>query len=320
MKRLLSTLIAAILFLVHAAIHAQPYPSKPIRFVIPFGPGSATDTLARIAAQDLSQSLGQPVVVVPKPGADGALSALDVKRSAADGYAFLFGTNSPLSAVPNIRKEPPYDVMADFTPVSYIGENTFFIVVHPSVPAKSLVELIAHAKANPKTLNYPAGNTYALVATALFAMNNGIAMHAVPYKSEPDAMPDLLSGRMHLLFGTATSVLAHVKDGRLRALVTTLQERSPLLPDVPSFPEAGQAKFPIGPWFGLVGPAGLPPKIVARMNQEMVATLGKPAVKELMLRQGFMARSSTPEALAANIKEQLAVWKSALKSAGVDPQ
>jgi tripartite-type tricarboxylate transporter receptor subunit TctC len=320
MQRLTATLIAAVLFLPQAAIHAQSYPHKPIRFVVPFGPGSASDVLARIAGQDLSQSLGQPIVVVPKPGADGALSALDVKRSAADGYAFLFGTNSPLAVVPNIRKKPPYDVMADFTPITFIGENTFFIVVHPSVPAKSIAELVAYAKANPKTLNYPAGNTYALVATALFAVTNGIQMHAVPYKSEPDAMPDLLSGRMHLLFGTPTSVLAHVKEGRLRALVTTLQERSPLLPDVPSFPEAGQPKLPIGPWFGLVGPAGLPREIVARMNKEMVAVLARPSVKEQMLRQGFMARSSTPEALAAYMKEQLAVWKTALNAAGVEPQ
>ncbi len=320
MQKLIATLFVAVLFLPQAAIHAQPYPSRPLRFVIPFGPGSATDTLARIAGQDLSLSLGQPVVVVPKPGADGALSALDVKRSTADGYTFLFGTNSPLAVVPNIRKEPPYDVMADFTPVTFLGDNTFFIVVHPSVPVKSITELVAHAKSNPKALNYPSGNTYALVATALFAMNNGIAMHSVPYKSEPDAMPDLLSGRMHLMFGTPTSVLAHAKEGRLRILATTLNERSPLMPDVPSFPETGQAKFPIGPWFALVGPAGLPRELVARMNKEMVAVLGKPSVKELMLKQGFMAKSSTPEALTTYMKEQLAIWKTALKVAGVEPQ
>lgn len=328
MQKLIAALISSVLFLPLAATHAQPtstssgqaYPSKPIRFVISFGPGSASDVLARIAGQDLSQSLGQPVVVLPKPGADGALSAMDVKRSAADGYTFLFGTNSALAVVPNIRKEPPYDVMADFTPITYIGDNTFFIVVHPSVPAKSMAQLVALAKANPKALNYPVGNTYALVATALFAANNGIAMHAVPYKSEPDAMPDLLSGRVHLLFGTSTNVLAHAKEGKLRALATTLQERSPLLPDVPSFLEAGQPNLPIGPWFAMVGPAGLPPEIVARMNKEMVAVLARPSVKEAMLKHGFMAKSSTPDALAAYLKEQLAVWKTALKTAGVELQ
>ena len=320
MRKLIATLIAAVLFLPLASIHAQPYPSKPIRFVISFGPGSASDVLARIAGQELMQSLGQPVVVVPRPGADGALSGMEVKRAPADGYTFLFGSNSALAVVVNMRKEPPYDAMADFTPITFLGENTFFIVVHPAVPAKTLAELIAHAKANPKALNYVVGNTYALVSTALFALNNGITMHAVPYKSEPDAIPDLLSGRVHLLNGTATNVAAHVKDGKLRVLATTLNERSPLMPDVPSFPEAGQAKFPIGPWFGLVGPAGLPREIVARMNKEMVAVLAKPSVKEAMLKHGFMARSSTPEALAAHMKDQIVIWKAALKAAGVEPQ
>jgi tripartite-type tricarboxylate transporter receptor subunit TctC len=315
------------MFLTHTAVHAQvatgagqAYPTRPIRFVIPFGPGSATDVLARIAGQDLAQSLGQPVVVVAKPGADGALSALEVKRATADGYTFLFGTNSPLAVVPNMRKEPPYDVMADFTPVTFLGDNTFFLVVHPSVPAKSVAELVTHAKANPKALNYAAGNTYALVATAMFAVNNGMQMHVVPYKSEPDALVDLLSGRIHLMLSTSTTASAHVKEGRLRVLATTLPERSPLMPDVPSFPEAGQAKFPIGPWFALVGPAGLPREVVARMNKEMVAVLAKPAIKESMLKQGFMAKSSTPEVLTAYMKEQIAVWKSALKLANVEPQ
>jgi tripartite-type tricarboxylate transporter receptor subunit TctC len=320
MQLLLAALIAGALLSYQTLLHAQQYPSRPIRFVLAFGPGSASDALARIAAHELSQSLGQPIVILPKPGADGALSALEVKRAAADGHTFLFGTNSPLAVVPNIRKDPPYDVMADFTPVTFLGDNTFFIVVHPSVPAKTIPELIAHAKANPKALSYAAGNTYALVSTSLFAVNNGIELRAVPYKSEPDSVPDLLSGRVQVLNGTVTTVAAHVRDGKLRALATTLSERSPLMPDVPSFPEAGQRKFPIGPWFALVGPARLPSEIVVRMNKEMVAVLAKPSVKEAMLKHGFMARSSTPEALAAFMKEQLSVWKGALKTAGVEPQ
>jgi tripartite-type tricarboxylate transporter receptor subunit TctC len=323
MHKLIAALLAVAGFLSPVVLHAQPnaaYPVRPIRFVIPFGPGSASDVLARIAAQELSQALGQPVVVVPKPGADGALSALDVKRSAADGYTFLYGTNSPLAVVPNIRKEPPYNVLTDFTPVTYIGDNTFFVVVHPSLPVKSVSELIAHAKANPKVLNYAVSNTYALVATAMFAVNNGIQMHVVTYKSEPETIVDLLSGRLHLMFGTSTTVSAHVKEGKLRVLATTFHERSPLMPDVPSFPEAGQPKFPIGPWFALMGPAALPRGLVARMNKEMVEVLAKTTVKEQMLKQGFMAKSSTPEALALHIKDQLAVWKTALKNAGVEPQ
>jgi tripartite-type tricarboxylate transporter receptor subunit TctC len=323
MHKLMAATLAAAFFLSSGAAHAQPagsYPSRPIRFFIPFGPGSASDVLARIAAQELSLSMGQPVIVIPKPGADGALSALEVKRATADGYTFLYGTNSPLAVVPNIRKQPPYDVMADFTPVTFLGDNTFFVVVHPTVPVKSVNELIAHAKSNPKSLNYAASNTYALVATAMFATTNGIQMHVVPYKSEPDAIIDLLSGRLHLMFGTSTTVSAHVKEGKLRVLATTLHERSPLMPDVLSFPEAGQAKLPIGPWFALVGPAALPRPLVARMNKEMVAVLAKPQVKEQMLKHGFMTKSSTPEALTAYIKEQLSLWKTALKLAGVEPQ
>lgn len=319
-SRLAAAASAALLLLPLAAAHAQTYPSRPIRFVIAFGPGSASDHLARIVGNELSQRMGQPIVVMPKPGADGALAALEVKRASADGHTFLFGTNSPLAVVPNNRKEPPYDVMADFTPVTFLGDNTFFIVVHPSVPARSIGELIAYAKNNPKALSYAAGNTYALVSTALFAVNNGIELRPVFYKSEPDSVADLLSGRVQVLNGTLTTVAGHVKEGKLRVLATTLSERSPLMPDVPSFPETGQGEFPIGPWFALVGPARLPPEVVTRMNKEMVEVLGNPNVKQAMLKHGFMARSSSPEALRKFMKEQLSVWKSALKAADVQPQ
>ncbi|MBM3340671.1 MAG: tripartite tricarboxylate transporter substrate binding protein [Betaproteobacteria bacterium] len=328
MHRGLFALLAMALLLPQAVSYAQPaakaagqaYPARPIRFIISFGPGSASDVLARITGQELSQSLGQPIIVIPKPGADGAISAVEVMRATADGHTFLYGTNSAYAVVPNIRREPPYNVLTDFTPVTFIGENTFFIVVHPSVPAKTLNELIAHAKAKPDVLYFAAGNTYALVSTHLFSAINGIKMVSVPYRSEPEAMTDLLSGRVSVMNSTATSVLTHVREGRLRALATTLHVRSPLMPDVPSFPEAGQQKFPIGPWFGLVGPAGLPSAIVARMNKEMVAVLDKPSVKEAKLKHGFVARSSTPQALAAYMKDQLEVWKSALKAAGIPQQ
>ena len=320
MLKTLVAALAAVLLLPQAEAEAQAYPSKPIRFVLPFGAGSATDALARIVGQELEQSLGQPVLVVQKPGADGAIAASEVKRSPPDGYTFLFGTNSPLAVAPNMQKDPPYNVLTDFTPVTYLGDNTFFIVVHPSVPATSMAELIAVAKASPKPMNFAAGNTYALVSMAILASTNRMELEAVRYKSEPDAMTDLLSGRIQLMNGTATSVLAQVKAGKLRALATTLDERSPLLPEVPTLVEAGQPKFPIGPWFALVGPAGLPPEIVATMNKAMVAILAKPTVREQMQRHGFGAKSSTPEALAAYLKEQLTVWKTALTAAGLEPQ
>ncbi len=320
MLKIIAAALAAVLVLPQVEAQAQAWPSKPIRFVLPFGAGSATDALARITGQELEQTLGQPVIVVPKPGADGALAAGEVKRSAPDGYTFLFGTNSPLAVAPNMQKQPPYDVLADFTPVTRIGDNTFFIVVHPSLPVTSLAELIAFAKASPKPLDHATGNTYALVSMAMLATNNRIRLEAVRYKSEPDAMADLLSGRVMLMNGTSTSVLAHVKAGKLRALSTGFDARSPLLPDVPSFVEAGQAQLPISPWFALVGPAGLPPEIVDSMNKAMAAALAKPAVKEQMQKHGFAPKSSTPAELAAYMKDQLEVWKVALRDAGIEPQ
>lgn len=320
MLRILAAMLAAVTLWLPGAAGAQAYPSKPIRFVLPFGAGSATDALARIAGQELEQTLGQPIIIVPKPGADGALSAGEVKRAAPDGYTFLFGTNSPLAVAPNMLKEPPYDVMADFTPVTYLGDNTFFLVVHPSLPVKTVADLITFAKASPTPLNYATGNTYAFVSMAMFAKANDIKLEAVRYKSEPDAMTDLLSGRVQLMNGTSTSTIPHVKAGRLRALSTSFPERSPLMPELPSFVEAGQKPFPISPWFALVGPAGLPPEIVATMNKAMSAALAKPSVVEQMQRHGFIPKSSTPEVLANYMKDQLGVWKTVLKDAGIEPQ
>jgi len=320
MLRVIVAALAALLLLPQAEAEAQAYPSKPIRFVIPFGAGSATDALARIAGQELEQTLGQPIIVVPKPGADGALAAAEVKRSAPDGYTFMFGTNSPLAVVPNMHKEPPYNVMTDFTPVTFLGENTFFIVVNPSLPVTTVDALVAYARTTPKPLNYATGNTYAFISMAMFANTNKIQLEAIRYKSEPDALADLLSGRVPLMNATSTSVAAHVKAGKLRALSTSFDERSPLMPDVPSIVEAGQRPFPVAPWFALVGPADLPPDIVATMNKAMAAALAKPSVREQMQRHGFNPKSSTPAELASYMKDQLAVWNIALKQAGIEPQ
>ena len=323
MHRLAAALAAAFTLLsvtLATGAHAQAWPAKPIRFVVPFGPGSATDNLARIVANELSPILGQPVVIENRAGADGAIGGTTVARAAPDGYTFLFGSNSPLSVVPHMRKEPPYDPLKEFTPITFYGDNTFFVAVHPSVPAQTLAELFAYAKANPGKLNYATGNTYSIVSTAMLLRAAGVRMEAVPYKSEPDAIVDVLTGTVQVFNASATTLVAHVRSGKLRALATTLAERSPLLPDVPSIVETGRAKLPIGPWGAMVGPAGLPADIVARMNKEMVAVLAKEGVKAEMAKHGFVAKSSTPEELAAFLKDQLAVWKVALEEAGIQPQ
>ena len=311
--------LATTLLLASAAV-AQPYPSKPIKFVIPFGPGSATDLLARVVAQDLTASLGQPVVILHKPGADGSIAGVEVVRSAPDGYTFLFGSNSPLAVMQLMRKQPPYDALKDFTPISMLGGNTFFLLVSPTLPVKSLAELVAHAKANPKTLNYAAGNTYALASLKMLSKTLGIEIEPIPYKSEPDAVVDLMSGQVHIMNTTSSTAIPQVKAGKLNAVATMLGQRSPLLPDVPSIVEFGLKTLPIEPWFALVGPAGLPADIVQRMNKEVAASLAKPQVRALLLPQGFIPRSSTPEELATYMKDQVRIWAAALKDAGVEPQ
>ncbi len=320
MRRLLIALLGAQLLLPIVQASAQTYPNKPIKFVIPFGPGSITDTLARLLANDLSPGLGQPMVIVNRGGADGAIGATEVKRSAPDGYTLLFASNSPIPVAPLLRKEPPYDPIADFTPISFLGNTTFLIAVNPSVPAKSLSELIAYAKANPGKINYGTGNTTSIVSAALLAKNNGIEMQAVPYKAEPEAIVDLLSGQLHLMVGSLATLTPFIRDGKLRALSTLLPSRTPLLPDVPSITEAGQKPFEVGPWGALVGPAGLPADVVERLNVAVRATLAKPDMRDQMLKLGFAPEASSAKELGAFFKDQVVKWRKALAEAKLEPQ
>ena len=318
MKRLLTFAFAcSILF--SASTPAQ-YPSKPVRMVVPFGAGSSTDIVARIIGQPLGQALGQPVVVETKPGADGIIAAQDVVKSAADGHTIFLATNSPLSAAPHLKKNVPYHPLNDFTPISFVGNYTFFIVVHPSVPAKNLAELIDFARKNPGKLNYASGNTTSIVSTAMFATLAKISMTHIPYKTEPPAITDLLSGQIHLMFSSYSTVAPHLKEGKIRALVTTLPERSPLIPEVPSIVEAGFPKFPIVPWAGMVGPAKMPKEVVERLNRELNAILKRPDVRESLAKQAFAGRGSSVEELATYLKEQFDVWGKAVRDAGIQPE
>src|SRR5256885_1585034 len=212
------------------AVCAQ-YPAKPVRVVVPFPGGSATDTVTRILANAVSQSIGQPLVVENKAGADGAIAAAEVAKAQPDGYTLLMATNSPMAAVPAMKKSPPYDALADFTPITDIGRYTFFILVHPSVPAKTLAELIDHARANPGKLNYATGNTTSIVSTAYFASLAGIQLVHVPYKGEPQAVTDLVAGPLQLMVCSSSTSIAQIRAGRLRALVTTPGKRSHMLPE-----------------------------------------------------------------------------------------
>ena len=311
--------IAAGLALLGTAANAQSYPSKPITVIVPFGPGSATDTIARLVSQNLATALNASIIVENKAGANGAIAATYVARSVPDGYTLLMATNSPMSAVPALKKSPPYDPVNDFTPITDIGRYTVFMYVNSNVPAKTLAEFIAYAKANPGKLSYATGNASGIVAFAQFNSLTGIDMLPVPYKSAPPAMLDLVAGRVDAMMDPPTTGLPYVKDGRLRALVTTLDRRSPLLPDVPTIREAGVPEFTISNWMGLVGPAGMPRDVVNRLNREFANALKRPEVVAALEKQAFLPNPSTPEQFGDFIKEQMQSYATLLKRAGVQP-
>ena len=319
-RSLLRFCAAALLAFSALQAGAQAFPSKPVRLVVPFPPGSATDSVARAFAQVLAPALGQPVVVDNKAGADGALAGQDVMRAPADGHTLLFGTNSPLAVAPAMKKTPPYDPLTDFTPVIDVGRYTFFLMVHPSVPANTLAEFIAHARAQPGVLNYATGNTTGLVAVAQFASLAGVRMTHVPYKGEPQALTDLLAGRVQMMVVSAGTSVPHVREGKLRALAVTLGNRSAILPQVPTMAEAGMPQFSITSWAAVVGPARMPAEVTERLNREFTAAMTKPEVLTVIERQAFALTGSTPARLGTFMKEQLESYRATLKAAGIEPE
>lgn len=316
MKRLLTALILGAAALTASA---QSWPAKPVRLVVPFPPGSATDTVARAFGGAVAQSIGQPVLVENKAGADGAISGAEVVRAAPDGYTLFFATNSPMAVAPAMKKNPPYDPIRDFTPIADIGRYTFFVVVHPSVPAKTVAELLQYAKDNPEKLNYATGNTTGIMSTAQFMHLGGIRMTHVPYKGEPQALTDLIAGRVQVMVVSAGTSVPHIKEGRLRALAVITTNRSPILPDVPTIAEAGMPKFSITSWAALYGPAKLPREIVERVNKEFLAAAQRPEVQATLERQAFVFVGSTPEKLAVFTKEQNDEYRAMMRVTGMEP-
>ncbi len=317
MIRLLATVGVIGLIAIPAA--AQ-YPSKPIRIVVSFAAGGASDAIIRIVAQPLSEILGQPVLVDNRPGAEGAIAGEVVAKSAPDGYTVLFGGNTTMLGVPILRKNPPYDVIADFAPITSVVKFAFFLVVHPSVPATTLSELIDYARANPGRLNYATITVGDVLAFAQLKSLANVDMVRVPYKGGAPATPDLLSARVHLMFTTGSSVVPLVKEGRLRALATLLPGRSSLLPSVPTIAEAGMPRLTVVPWTGLFAPAKTPKDIVERLSREVNVILKRPEIRGQFEKQASEPAGSTPSELGAFLKQQLVEWRSAARSAGLEPE
>ena len=293
------------------------YPLKQVRFVVPLPAASATDTVARIILQPVSQGLGQAMVVDNKPGADGAIAATEVLRAAPDGYTLLFATNSPLAAVPTMRKIAPYDPVADFTPIAFIGRYLHVVLVHPDVPAKNLAEFFTYARANPGSLNYGSGGTFQIISTAQLLKIGGISATHVPYKGEPAALVDLIAGRLQFIVATQSTSLPFVKEGKLRPIAVTNSKRSESFPEVPTLIESGVQHFPSLSWAVLVGPAKLPVTVVDRMNKELNAALVRPDVRERLAKNAFEPITSTPDELKTFLKDQQEMWTRTVRELGL---
>jgi len=303
-----------------AGAHAQvQYPNKPIRLILQFPAGGLADTVCRVLVNPLTQQLGQPILVENKPGADGAIAGELVAKSAPDGYTLFFATNSALSAVPTMRKNPPYDPVTDFTPISFIGRFPFFVFSHPSVPAGTLPELVAYARANPGKLNYGSGNTTSILATAQLASITKTEMVHVPYKGDAPLMQDLVAGRLHFSIASTAPGASLAKDGKLKVLATLGARRSNLFPDVPTIAEAGFPQYSVVPWGAMVGPAKMPRDIVERVARDVNAAVNNAQVKEQLDKFGYELQGSSPEELGKFIREQLAAWRQAVKEAGIEP-
>jgi tripartite-type tricarboxylate transporter receptor subunit TctC len=306
--------------LLAAAADADTYPSRPVTIIVPFTAGSGTDTIARVLGQPLGVALHQSIVIDNRAGANGAIAAAAVARAAPDGYTLFLATNTALSANPSLMKNLSYDPVKDFAPVSRIGSYTNVLVIAPDIPAKSLAEFIAYAKANPGKLTFASGNSTGIVAGETFKRVAGLDILHVPYKSTPAAINDVLAGRISMMFVDLTTALPHINSKGVRALVATTRERSPLLPDLPAMREAGLPDFNIDSWCGLFAPASTLKEIVTRLNVDVRKIVDGPDVKARLTAAGFVAFSSSPEELGAFVKSELVSWGKLIKDAGIEPQ
>lgn len=318
--RLIAALIAAMGLLSTQIAFAQAYPSRPITLVVPFAAGSGTDAVARTLAQKLSERLKQPMVVDNKVGASAQIGAQFVAGAKPDGYTLFMTTNTSHSANPSLFKTLRYDPIKDFTPVARVGELPFALAVHPSVPAKTLNELIDYAKANPGKLSYATPNSTSLIASETIKRIAGIDMVGVPYKSSPQAMTDLLGGQVQVYVVDFGSGMSMLKSDKIRALAVTTANSSKILPGVPPVGQTVKG-FDLTSWNGIFGPAGLPNPVVEKLNSELQLVLADKELQGKLEQIGFEVwPSKTPEEFAKYVADQLSNWTALIKQAGIKPE
>ena len=325
LRRLLALAPAAAALLVAAAAAspslAQPYPNKPIKAVVPFAAGSATDQVARAFTAKMAESMNATFVVDNKPGANGMLGADAVAKSPADGYTILVGTNSTNAALKSLMKKLPYDQDTAFAPVGFLGSVPLIVAVNNDVPAKTLREFVDLAKAKPGTVTFASATTSQLVSSELLASMAGMQMNHIPYKSGPAAMTDLIGGQVMMFTADFAVMLPQVRAGKIRGLAVTSTKRSAAAPNLPTVNEAlGLKDYELIAYFAVFAPAGTPADIITKLNQAINAAAQSKDIQEKFASLGFVVDAGTPEALAQRNKLETAKWAKAIRDARIEPQ
>lgn len=314
----LGTLILGAAFLAQPIAAQESYPSRPIRLIVPAAPGGGTDYTARAIAQKLTESIGQTVIVDNRPGAAGNIGVDIAAKSSPDGYTLVMPiTSFPIN--PHLYSKLPFDTVKDFTPVVLASTAPLFLVVNPSVPAKSVSELISVAKAKPGQLNYAnsGSGTTAHLAGELFKKMAGVDLVSIPYKGGGPAVLDLIAGRVQVYFSTIPAALTQVQAGKLRGIAVTTSKRVDLMPDVPTVAESGLPGFEVSGWFGIFAPTGTPRAVIARLNKEVNLVLRTPEIRQRFASQGLIPGGGTSEELGRFLRSELAKWGALIKEAGI---
>lgn len=321
MQRKLTTLLTGLLLATVGTAMAQGYPNKPIKAIVPFAAGSATDQIGRAFAQKMSETLGQPIVIENRAGVNGMLGADAVAKSAPDGYTIMVGTNSTNAALKSLMKKLPYDQDTAFAPIGYIGSVPLIVAVNNDVPAKNLRELVALAKAKPTQLTFASASTSQRVSTEMLQSMAGIEMTHVPYKSGPAAMTDLIGGQVNLFTADFAVMLPQVKAGKIRGLAVTSMQRSKAIPELPTVNEAlGLKDYELIAYFALFAPAGTPADVIARLNRALNTAAADKDIIERFSAIGFETAPGTPEALAQRNRLETAKWAKAIRDAKIEAE
>jgi tripartite-type tricarboxylate transporter receptor subunit TctC len=299
---------------------AETYPSRRITVIVPFGAGSGTDSVARIVTQRLAEMLKATIVVENRPGASGSIGAVSAARSAPDGYTLFFGGSSTHAANPSLLKSIQYSPLEDFTPIARLGLFPYILVIHPEIQAKSIGELIELAKQKPGSLSFAFGNALGRLAGEMLRRRANIDVQAVPYKSSPEAVTDLVAGRVSMMFSDMTPVLPLTKSGQLRALATITQNRSALFSMLPSAQEQGLDFRNLSAWTGLFAPRGTPPEVIAKLSELLREVLAESAIRERLAEIGFEAQWVAPKEFAGRVAADIELWAVLTKEAGIERQ